>query len=347
MTISDLRCRKIISSAGNETVEVEVTISSGERVTTSVPAGISAGKYEVRKVPPEQAVQQIEEMAGMLTSRDWEQASLDDFLAGANLGGNASLAVSTVFWEASRVNKVINYSQFPKLLLLLFEGGEHGAKNIAMQEFMIIESSIEEAAHDFKTMHHFLESENIETLVGAEGGFSPSIFDDNKVLATIRQVFREKQIALDAAGCFKSSKIDYGQIVADYNIASIEDPYSDDEWDKWREFYESFGEKIMVVGDDLTVTNPQRILRAVNPKVINAVIIKPNQIGTISGAMAAVKLAQEKSLKIIVSHRGEETGDDWIADFAVEVRADYVKFGGMDRGERVAKYNRLRLLGMA
>ena len=102
----------------------------------------------------------------------------------------------------------------------------------------------------------------------------------------------------------------------------------------------------MIIGDDLTVTNSKRLEKALNPKVINAIIIKPNQNGTITGTLNTVAKAQTNGLKIVVSHRGEETDDNWIVDFALEVRADFVKFGGMDRGERIAKYNRLRELGM-
>ena len=102
----------------------------------------------------------------------------------------------------------------------------------------------------------------------------------------------------------------------------------------------------MIVGDDLTVTNLERIDKAISLKAINAVVIKPNQNGTISGTIEAIEIARKGNLKIIVSHRGEETVDDWIVDFAIKTEADFVKFGGMDRGERIAKYNRLSELGM-
>ncbi len=207
---------------------------------------------------------------------------------------------------------------------------------------MIIEDSVSQASEDFAKLKYYFKQNNIETTVGAEGGFSPSVFNNIEVIKTIQKVFPDKKIALDVADSFKEGdKLDYFELINNYNIASIEDPYDDDSWDKWVEFYSLYNDRIMVVGDDLTVTNVNRLQEAIGQKAINAVIIKPNQIGTISGALDAVRMAKENNIKVIVSHRGEETNDTWIADFAVFCQADYVKFGGLDRGERIAKYNRL------
>ena len=139
------------------------------------------------------------------------------------------------------------------------------------------------------------------------------------------------------AECFGESNIPEG-------ITTVEDPFDDESWDKFTQL--SAQNKYLVIGDDLTTTNPERIKKALELKAINGVVIKPNQIGTISQAKEAVKIARDGGLKIIVSHRGEETDDVWIVDFALAVEANYVKFGGMNRGERIAKYNRLIELGM-
>lgn len=344
MKITGVIARPILSSAGNQTIEVTITDETGKQTSVGVPAGISAGKYEVAKVSVAEALEQIRLVKSELVMQDFGQETLDAMLISKNMGGNATLAVSAAFWRASK-NETREY-KWPKLLLLLFEGGKHGNENIAMQEFAIIEENVEGAALDYRKMREHLETRGVETLVGAEGGFSPGNFDDVKVLETINEIFPEKDIALDAAGCFKNSSIDYDQLLTKYRIASIEDPFSDEEWSKWQDFYVKYGERIMVMGDDLTVTNLDRIRRALSPKVINAVIIKPNQVGTISGAKQAMQLARDNKLATIVSHRGEETDDDWIVDFALETQADYVKFGGTDRGERIAKYNRLKELGM-
>jgi enolase len=182
--------------------------------------------------------------------------------------------------------------------------------------------------------------------VGAEGAFSPDGFNNIKVLEYLKGHFPERKLALDAAGTFAGENPDWQSLTQNYNLCSVEDPCSDDDWEGWKAFYDTFSEKILVVGDDLTVTNPERLKKALDPKVINAIIIKPNQNGTISGTLKTISAAKENGLRIIISHRGEETNDDWIADLAVEAGADYVKFGGISRGERIAKYNRLRELGM-
>ncbi|MCL5431842.1 MAG: hypothetical protein M1484_01940 [Patescibacteria group bacterium] len=331
MKIINLSAYKILASMGNETVEAKLIFDNGQASMASVPAGISAGKYEVKKSLPDQAIREIGEIRERIIGREWTQETLDREISNHNFGGNATLAVSAAFFKASHQN--LATSHFPKLMLLLFEGAKHGNPNIKFQEFMIIEDSVEQARADFEQMR----SHVLEQTVGAEGGFSPESFNNEKILELIVQVFPDKRIAIDMAGSFGHDfKVPEG-------IFSVEDPFDDESWDKWTQFLAQ-NPKLQVVGDDLTVTNPQRIKKAIDLKAINAVIIKPNQNGTISGAMEAVKAARDGGLKIVVSHRGEETDDDWIVDFALAARADYVKFGGMDRGERVAKYNRLLAL---
>jgi enolase len=358
MKIASLAAKKILASMGNETVEATIALDDGRSVSASVPAGISAGKYEVAKVEPDRAVREIGEVGDQIVNNDWTQESLDEFLVSRKMGGNASLAVSAAYFKSQisnlptsrkfrEVNKFQIYTKFPKLMVLMFEGGKHGSGGIVMQEFLKIEESVGAAKESFEKMRRHLQEANVETLVGAEGGFSPGEFDDEKILGTIKSLFPDGKIALDAAGCFQGgSGVNYETLLQKYPIISIEDPYSDEDWDKWIEFYGKYGGEIMVVGDDLTVTNSERIKMAISKKTINAVVIKPNQNGTISGAVQAVGTARDLGMKIVVSHRGEETDDDWIVDFALAVEADYVKFGGMDRGERIAKYNRLVDLGM-
>lgn len=328
---------------GNETVEVTLFFNDGQS-TASVPAGISAGKYEIQNVSPRDAISQIENIKNKLINVDFVQENLDKLLIEENLAGNATLPISAAFWKFCLKNKT--YTKFPKLFLLLFEGGKHGNGSISIQEFAIIEESLDEAIADFKSMKSYLDNHNIESLVGAEGGFSPKGFDNSLVLDTIKTVFPDKQIAIDIAATFANSGIDEQNLLVNYNIASIEDPFAEQDWQDWIKFYKQYGEKILVVGDDLIVTNKNRLNMALNPQAVNAIIVKPNQNGTISGALEVAHLAHQNNLKVIVSHRGEETDDSWIVDFALETQADFVKFGGMDRGERIAKYNRLRELGM-
>lgn len=349
MKIVDINAFRSIASLGNETIKVRMIFDNGQSTCALVPAGISAGKYESKIVSVDQAIAQIKNIKDLLINCSWTQQELDNKLLDCNIGANTSLAISAAFWKLSIPQNMTSKKdlRFPKLLLLLFEGAKHGNPSLWMQEFMIVEESLEQAITDFKLMREYLEQHHIESTVGAEGGFSPSIFNDQMALDTIKTVFPDKQISLDAAGSFGGiGGINYPFLIKNYNLFSLEDPFADDQWPQWQKFFKTYGSKILIVGDDLTVTNPQRIEQAIAKNTISAVIIKPNQNGTISGTLDAVKIARNHNLKIVVSHRGEETIDDWIVDFALAVQADFVKFGGMDRGERVAKYNRLLELGM-
>lgn len=347
MKIKEINVIKQLSSMGSETIRLTLTLDNNTESAITVPAGISAGKYEAQNVSATDAIAQIEAARETLLSGDWDQEALDAKLIELNLAGNASLAVSAAFWKS--INIVANkpsFQSFPKLLLLLFEGGKHGNQNIKFQEFLLVENSLEQAVTDFKKMRDYLAEQKIEITVGAEGGFSPMNFTNQLVLDVIDEVFPGRQLGLDTAGSFKNGAEDYDKIFAKFNISYLEDPYSDEDWDSWTTIMQKQADVRLIVGDDLTTTNPERIQKAVKKKSINAVIIKPNQNGTITGTLKAVNKARENGLKVIVSHRGEETDDSWIVYFALSIKADYVKFGGMNRGERIAKYNRLLEMGM-
>lgn len=340
MIIKSLAARKILASFGNYTVEAIITFENETESRASVPAGISAGKYEVVKAEPDLAIDQISQINQIVSGKNWTQESLDKEISSHGFGGNSTLAVSAAFFKAS--HQFPEPNTFPKLMLLLFEGGKHGNpanRTLTIQEFAVLEDSISGADFTFKLLRDYLVKNSIETLVGAEGGFSPAAFNDTMALDTIKKVFPDKKICLDVAGSFG------GDLPELSGIFSIEDPYDDEAWDKFVAL--TAQKQLLVVGDDLTTTNPERIKKAIAMSAVDAVVIKPNQIGTISAAFDAVKVARSGNLKIVVSHRGEETEDTWIVDFALTVKADYVKFGGMDRGERIAKYNRLSELGMA
>lgn len=342
MKIKNISARKILASQGDETVEATIEFADGKIFSASVPAGISAGQYEIAKVSADKAISQIGQISPIVSGKDWTQKKLDEEISSHGFGGNATLAVSAAFFKNDCTLNIAHCS-FPKLMLLLFEGGKHGSKSITIQEFLLIEDTVEEALKDFEILHNYLVKNGIETLVGAEGGFSPNNLDNNSALNIIKELFPNKKISLDIAASFGVIP-NYSEFLGNYNLLSIEDPFSDTDWDRWQAFFNRYSSQILIVGDDLTTTNPDRIQKAIDQKAINAVVIKPNQIGTISGALKAVEVARQAGLKIIVSHRGEETNDAWIVDFAIAVNADYVKFGGMDRGERIAKYNRLLAL---
>lgn len=262
----------------------------------------------------------------------------------------------------------------PKPTFNLINGGKHGAgNNLNFQEFHIIPSSLfayDKALMTAASIYQFLgmELQQVSSVfsVGDEGGYAPN-FKTNKaaieflVNAGIKAGFKYKEdflIGIDvAANNFFSngtySIIDFGKPVSPqelmmyyvqlkeyFNIYTLEDPFAEEEWENWSLLNVKLPE-VMIIGDDLLCTNAERIKKAIEIKACNAVLIKPNQVGTISETFAAIITAKKAGLKTIVSHRSGETNEDFIADFAVGVGADMVKFGAPARGERVAKYNRL------
>jgi len=138
----------------------------------------------------------------------------------------------------------------------------------------------------------------------------------------------------------------YKQLNSQYRLAILEDPYHEDAWDSWRELTALLGDQMTILGDDLLVTNPKRLEKAINEKSCNGILVKPNQIGTVTETIKVVKQARDAGWKVATSHRSGETNDSFIADFAVGVGSDYTKFGAPARGERVAKYNRLSAIEM-
>jgi enolase len=159
-----------------------------------------------------------------------------------------------------------------------------------------------------------------------------SNFYENK-----KYILKDKSVSLSAADLADF----YKELIEKYHILYLEDALAEDDWEGWQTAYTNISKDIILTGDDLTVTNPIRLQMALEKKTISGIIIKPNQIGTVSESIAVVEMARGAGIKVITSHRSGETNDDFIADFAVGVTADYVKFGAPARGERIAKYNRL------
>ena len=256
----------------------------------------------------------------------------------------------------------------------MINGGLHGAGNLDFQEFHVIPSSnktysqgLQIGVEVYMGVGKSLERKGAIHSVGFEGGYAPNLFTNVDALEVIVEgvklttykMGRDLQLGLDVAadniykdGSYsvrdKTSALDdfgmielYKSINQQYNLTLLEDPLQEDSWDGWKKLTATFGSQILIVGDDLLVTNKKRVEKAIREKACNAVLIKPNQIGTITETMDVIKLAKSVNWKVVVSHRSGETNDWFIADFAVGVGADYVKFGGPCRGERVAKYNRL------
>lgn len=263
--------------------------------------------------------------------------------------------------------------KMPILGMNIINGGRHADNGLSIQEFMImpkhklLRERVRMGSQIFHALAGLLSQKGYATGVGDEGGFAPELLNNERGLQLIMQAIKlagwepGKQVflALDiAASEFYRNKNYYflskkqpwnaGKMIDNlknwvkkYPIASIEDPLAEDDWENWALLTKELGAKVTLVGDDLFVTNPERIARGIKEKVANSVLIKINQIGSLSETMAAVKLARENKYQIFVSHRSGETADTFIADLAVAVNSEFIKTGSMSRSERIEKYNRL------
>jgi enolase len=340
--IKQLRSRKILNSNGNWTIECQLVTNQGT-TTAGVPTGISQGKEEREASPVEKAINEINELIlDKVKNKELDQKSLDELLDAGGWGSNATLAVSAAFFN---LNKQLDKPNLPKMMMLMFEGEEHGNPNFTIQEFMVVVDEIEQGVNFYKVLENKLKVKNMLDTVGKEGGFSPLGLNNDKEVLDLLVSGGIKNIALDVAGNVNPPTVNQlVDLVKNYPIISIEDPFPEDDIDSWISFYQSAKEiqpEILIVGDDLTVTDKEKIIKADKEKLINAVIIKPNQQGTITAAVEAVETAKNLGMKTIASHRGESTNDTWIVDFGLVNEVDYVKFGAPARGERIAKYNRL------
>lgn len=262
----------------------------------------------------------------------------------------------------------------PTPLFNMINGGLHGAGNLDFQEFFVIPASSKQFSEGLRmgVEIYMLIGENLAHRgaihsVGDEGGYAPNLFTNADALEVLVEAVRQTSyqlgrdvfLGLDvAADTFyennvytirdKSTPLNedllieyYKEINGMYHLAVLEDPLHDDAWEGWKKVRQILGGQVTIVGDDLLATNPKRVQKAISDGACNGILVKPNQIGTVSETLDVIKMARMAGWKVIVSHRSGETSDTFIAEFAVGVGADYVKFGAPARGERVAKYNRL------
>ncbi len=244
----------------------------------------------------------------------------------------------------------------PKILFNLIEGGVHANNNLPIQEHLLIsrQTSIKDQVADldkvFDSLAERLKSEGKEADYGDEGGFNINLQTEDEAFALINQYLKAgDKIGIDAAANnineFDAEKYlkYYRELFKTYPFLYFEDPFPEEGFNLyWQDLCRIFGKDGgLVVGDDLTATNPKKLLEILNLKMINSIIIKPDQVGTLTETLETVRLAKLNGLKVIVSHRSQETNDDFLADLAIGVNADFVKFGAFYQGERLAKYNRL------
>ena len=312
---------------------------------------------------------------------DHAMMSIDGTPNKAKWGTNASLAVSMAAARASAIELDLplyrylgggNACTLPVPMSNIINGGAHADNNVDIQEFMIMPlgaNSFREAirmnAETFHALRAILIKRGLATGVGDEGGFAPNLDSNEAALEVIVEAItaagykpgQDIYIALDAAASsfWKDGKyvfegkemnsdamIAYYEMIAEkYPIVSLEDGLAENDWDGWKQLNARLGNKIQIVGDDLLVTNPQFIKRGIAEKAANSVLIKLNQIGTVSETIEAINMAHKAGWTCVVSHRSGETGDTFIADLAVALNTGQIKTGSISRSERVDKYNQL------
>lgn len=398
--IKDLIGREILDSRGNPTVEVELVIDNGIKVTASVPSGASTGSREALELRDKdgsryhglgvlKAVNNINTIIkNNLLGMELNQTEIDKTLSlldstenKSYLGANAILGVSLACLKAlaeTEGKELYEYVStgkvsLPMPMMNIINGGKHADSGLELQEFMIVpvvksfKDRLRAGSEIFHTLKKILSSRNESTSVGDEGGFAPRLANNKEALDVIIKAISDSGytpgkdvfIALDCAASefFDKNTNKYNienkqlsseeliryylEIINTYPIISIEDPFFEDDFVSLAEFTKLVGSKIMVVGDDHFVTNEKYLKMGIEKKAGNSILLKANQIGTITEMTRAIMLAKENNFKTIISHRSGETEDTFIADLAVGLDLGFIKTGSLSRGERIAKYNRL------
>jgi enolase len=290
-----------------------------------------------------------------------------------NLGANSLLAVSLAVRKAATILNNENYSNsiknfsLPYPLMNIINGGAHADNDLNIQEFMIRPDSaknfmdaIEKCFLVIQNLKKILKSKNLLVNVGDEGGFAPSLSLIVDAIESAKlKPGKDLSICLDVAAnelmdkngnySIQSGSFDnvdnvikyYKSIVSQYPIKSIEDPFGEEDWNAWTKLTSELGKNVQIVGDDLFVTNEKRLKKGIDEKSANSILIKVNQIGTLTETLNVIDLAQKNNFTTVISHRSGDSEDTFIADLAVSTNSSQIKTGSLARSERVAKYNRL------
>lgn len=398
--IKDIYAREILDSRGNPTIEVDMIIDNGVKVSASVPSGASTGSreaLELRDNDPKRyhgkgvlaAIINVNNIIKpALVGKELNQTEIDKILISldgtpnkSKLGANAILGVSLATTKAlakcddKELYEYISNGKvtLPIPFINIINGGAHAGNNLDIQEFMIVpvmkgfKEKVRCATEIFHTLKNILKEQGLSTAVGDEGGFAPDLAYNSLALDLIMKAIKESNyipgsdvfIALDVAASEMYNKesntyhLDNKEITKDeltkyylalvkkYPIISIEDPFYENDFESLSTLTKLIGEKVMLVGDDYFVTNAKYLEAAAEQKSGNAILLKANQVGTISEMIKTIVIARKNNYKMIISHRSGETLDTFIADFAVGLNIPFIKTGSMSRGERIAKYNRL------
>jgi enolase len=402
-TIKSVKAREILDSRGNPTIEVEVELADGTKAVAAVPSGASTGKHEAlelrdgdkKRYNGKGVLRAAASVNGTITDTitgisAFDQSKIDKTLIKldgtpdkSKLGANAILGASLAVAHAAAKSKGVPLYRYlydartytlPVPMMNILNGGRHAENSTDLQEFMVMpvgaksfSEAIRMGAEVYHALKKVLKDKGLNTNVGDEGGFAPSL-PSNKdaveaILAAIESAGykpgKDCFIALDAAASeflkngrymlaregrtlTREEMVDfYVKWVKDYPIISIEDGMAEDDWEGWQLLTKKLGNKVQVVGDDLYVTNVARLKKGIELKASNAILIKLNQIGTLTETIEAIETARKAGWAAIVSHRSGETEDTTIADLAAGLGTGQIKAGAPCRSERTAKYNRL------
>ncbi len=401
--IVDVVGREILDSRGNPTVECDVLLESGVMGRAAVPSGASTGVREAVELRDGdsgryrgkgvlKAVEHVntEISEAIMGLEAAEQAFLDRTLIEldgtenkSRLGANATLAVSLAVARAAAEEAGLPLYRYlggvgaittPVPMMNIINGGAHADNNLDVQEFMIVpfgaptfSEALRYGAEVFHVLKRLLHSRGLNTAVGDEGGFAPSVRSHEEAIELILTAIREAGfeagtqigLALDCAssefhrdGTYRLaaenlalSAADFANLLAQwcdrYPIVSIEDGMAEDDWEGWETLTERLGSHVQLVGDDLFVTNTRILAEGIRRGIANSVLIKLNQIGTLTETLAAIEMAKRAGYSTVISHRSGETEDTTIADVAVATNAGQIKTGSLSRSDRIAKYNQV------
>jgi enolase len=403
--VSKIIGREILDSRGNPTVEVDVLLSDGSFGRAGVPSGASTGSHEAvelrdgdkKRFGGKGVLKAVENVNGeifkKLKGKVWNQKTIDQAMIELDgtenkgkLGANAILGVSLAFARATAVSekkplwkyfKDISKNKevcLPVPMMNILNGGSHADNSTDIQEFMIMPTgaksfrqALQWGTEVFHELKKILKEKKLNTSVGDEGGYAPSLPTNESAIEIILEAIKRAGyapgkdigIAIDAAASeiYKDGKYVlategksltseemvafYENWVSKFPIVSIEDGLAEDDWSGWSLMTKKLGKKIQIVGDDLFVTNIIRLEKGIEEKAANSILIKLNQIGTVSETIDAIHMAKAAGFTAVVSHRSGETEDSTIADFVVGLGTGQIKTGSLCRSERVAKYNEL------
>ena len=379
--IKQIKGRQVFDSRGNPTVEAEVFTENGSSfaIVPSGASTGSHEAHELRDKENKNylgksVLKAIDNINGPIAKAIididiCEQDKIDKTLIELDgtdqkkkLGANAILGVSMASCKLAALEKKISLYRYlgksekfrlPIPLLNIINGGVHANNDLEIQEFMIRPENPDSFSEAMR--QSFLIIQNLKkmvnnTNVGDEGGFAPNLKSTEEAIKLISKAIEKSgfkpgediSICLDVAANELKSPItidSFSKLIKKYPITSIEDPFKEDEWDSWKTLTKTTG--IQVVGDDLFATNLKRLKKGIAEKSANAILVKLNQIGTVSETLEVIELAHKNGLKTIISHRSGDSEDTFIADLAVATNSSQIKTGSLARSERVSKYNRL------